>query len=48
MIGAAVAWTITSTFGVDLGVQRIVITGGPTQFGAALFWKLGSHRDARP
>jgi hypothetical protein len=48
MIGAAVAWNITSAFGVDLGVQRIIIVGGPTQVGAALSWRFGSHRDIRP
>jgi hypothetical protein len=48
MVGAAVAWTLTSNLGLDLGVQRIVIAGGPTQLGAALSWRFGSHRDIRP
>jgi hypothetical protein len=48
MIGGAVAWTITSRFGVDLGVQRIFISGGPTEIGAAFSWKLGSIRSVRP
>ena len=48
MVGAAVAWTITSRIGVDLGVQRVIIAGGPTQVGAAFSLKLGSDRSSRP
>jgi hypothetical protein len=40
MIGAAVTWTIGPRFGVDVGMQRIIIGGGPTQIGAAFSWKL--------
>jgi hypothetical protein len=48
MIGAAVSWTVASRFGVNVGVQRIVIDGGPTQIGAALSWKLRAAGPVRP
>lgn len=48
MIGAAVSWTVASRVGVNVGVQRIVIAGGPTQVGAALSWKLRAAGPARP
>jgi hypothetical protein len=41
MIGAAISWTVTTRIGVDVGVQRVIIDGGPTQVGAALSLKLG-------
>jgi hypothetical protein len=44
MIGAAVSWTVTSRVGVNVGAQRIIIAGGPTQLGAALSWKLGKAK----
>ena len=46
MIGAAVSWTLTSTFGIHLGMQRVIISGGPTQVGAGLSWKFGSGTGA--
>jgi hypothetical protein len=45
MIGVALAWTFTATFGIDLGMQRVVITGGPVQLGAGFAWKLGPGSD---
>jgi hypothetical protein len=48
MIGAAVSWTVASRVGVNVGVQRIVIAGGPTQIGAALSWKLRAAGPVRP
>jgi hypothetical protein len=37
-LGAALAWTHSSGFTVDLGIQRIVIAGGPTQMGLGVGW----------
>jgi len=37
-LGAALAWIHSSGFTVDLGMQRIVIAGGPTQLGAGIGW----------
>lgn len=48
MIGAALAWTITTRLGVDLGMQRVIITGGPIQIGAAVSLKLGSLHHVQP
>jgi hypothetical protein len=48
MIGAAIAWTVTSRTRLDIGVQRIIIAGGPTQLGAAFSLKLGSGGGIRP
>ena len=45
---AAVSWTVASRVGVNVGVQRIVIAGGPTQVGAALSWKLRAAGPVRP
>ena len=47
-IGGAVAWNVASFVTVDIGVQRIIIAGGPTQIGAALSWKLWSPRPSKP
>jgi hypothetical protein len=47
MLGAALAWTVTSTLAVDFGVQRVFIAGGPTQLGGALSLKLGGGQ-SRP
>jgi hypothetical protein len=47
MLGAAIAWAITPSLGVDFGVQRVFITGGPTQIGGALSLKLGGSQ-SRP
>ena len=48
MLGAAIAWTVTSSIGVDLGVQRIFIAGAPTQFGGAFSLKLGTGGRSQP
>ena len=48
IVGAAIAWSDNSRFGMSLGVQRIIIEGGPTQIGAALSLKLGHGHDGRP
>jgi hypothetical protein len=37
-LGAALAWTFKSGLGLNIGMQRIVIGGGPTQLGAGLGW----------
>ncbi|GAC1655133.1 MAG: hypothetical protein NVS4B3_19610 [Gemmatimonadaceae bacterium] len=37
-LGGALAWTFGSGFGVDVGAQRIFISGGPTQLGMGLAW----------
>lgn len=42
MLGGALAWTVTPSIGVSLGVQRIFIAGGPTQLGGSISLKLGS------
>jgi hypothetical protein len=46
MIGAAVSWTLTSKLGIDLGMQRVIISRGPTQLGAGFSWNLRSSGDA--
>jgi hypothetical protein len=48
MIGAAIAWTATPRIGVDVGLQRIIIAGGPIQVGAAISLKMGSGGRSRP
>ena len=47
-IGGAIAWNVASFVTVDVGVQRIIIAGGPTQLGASLSWKLWSPSPSRP
>ena len=37
-LGAALAWTFRSGLGLNIGMQRIIIAGGPTQLGAGLGW----------
>lgn len=37
-LGAALAWTSKSGLGLNIGMQRIVIAGGPTQLGAGIGW----------
>jgi hypothetical protein len=37
-LGAALAWTFKSGLALNIGMQRIVIAGGPTQLGAGLGW----------
>lgn len=39
-LGGAVAWMSASGIGVDIGIQRIVIAGGPAQIGLGLSWGL--------
>ncbi len=48
LIGASVGLTITSRFSVNLGVQRILLAGTPTQLGTALSWNFGNHGGLRP
>jgi hypothetical protein len=38
ILGAALTWTLSSGVGVNLGMQRIVIAGGPTQVGLGVGW----------
>ncbi|GAC1648294.1 MAG: hypothetical protein NVS4B3_03620 [Gemmatimonadaceae bacterium] len=38
-VGSALAWTFASGFGIDLGAQKIVIAGGPTQVGMGMSWR---------
>jgi hypothetical protein len=37
-LGAALAWTLPSGLALNLGIQRIVIAGGPTQMGLGVGW----------
>jgi hypothetical protein len=37
-LGAALSWIHSSGLALNLGMQRIVIAGGPTQLGAGLGW----------
>lgn len=37
-LGASVAWAFHSGLVADLGMQRVFIRGGPTQFGLGLAW----------
>ncbi len=37
-LGAALAWINSSGLAVNLGMQRIVIAGGPTELGAGIGW----------
>jgi hypothetical protein len=47
MTGAAVSWSM-SRLSVNVGAQRVFISGGPTQVGAALSYKLGSATRTTP
>jgi hypothetical protein len=47
MLGAAIAWTVTPSLGIDLGMQRVFIAGGPIQIGGALSLKLGGGSQSR-
>lgn len=38
MLGVSVAWALHSGVIMDLGIQRVFINGGPSQFGAGLSW----------
>lgn len=38
MVGAALTWTLSSGLAMNLGIQRIVIAGGPTQAGLGVGW----------
>lgn len=48
MIGAAISWKVTSRLNVDVGLERIIISGGPTVVGAALSLEIGAKRKAHP
>ena len=37
-LGAALAWIHSSGLAVNIGMQRIVIAGGPTELGAGIGW----------
>ena len=37
-LGAALAWIHATGLAINLGIQRIIISGGPTEVGAALGW----------
>jgi hypothetical protein len=47
-LGSAIAWTATRHLTFGIGLQRIVIAGGPTQIGASLGWSFPSHRAGAP
>jgi len=38
-IAAALAWSFPRGVTIDVGAQRFVLTGGPTEYGAALSWR---------
>jgi hypothetical protein len=40
MFGAAAAWTFRRGVALDLGAQRVILNGGPTQFGAGISWRV--------
>ncbi|MDB4875783.1 MAG: hypothetical protein JWM41_2229 [Gemmatimonadetes bacterium] len=42
-LGAAVAWRLDSGLGIELGVEKIFIGGGPSQLGVGLSWGLGGR-----
>jgi len=44
--GAALAFEFRSGFNVDLGMQRVIISGGPMQVGVGLSWALGRRAPA--
>ena len=46
IVGAAVSVTVTSRLALNVGAQRVFISGGPTQLGAALAFKLGHLKQA--
>ena len=48
MIGGALAWSVTRSFDVNVGVQRLLISGGVYQVGMALTWSRGNQREGHP
>jgi hypothetical protein len=38
-LGGVLAWNFASGLGVDLGIQRIIISGGPALIGTGLSWR---------
>lgn len=46
-IGAGLAWRLGSGFGIETGVQKVLIDGGPVQIGVGLSLGLGG-RDRTP
>lgn len=48
LLGAAMGWSVTSRLSINLGLQRVVLQGGPTQLGTAVTWTFGSHRGLLP
>ncbi|MBI3567655.1 MAG: hypothetical protein HY084_05565 [Gemmatimonadetes bacterium] len=47
MLGGAVAWSVTSRLSINLGLQRVVLQGGPMQIGTAVSWAFGTHGGLR-
>lgn len=39
LLGASMSWRMPMGLSLDVGVQRIVLAGGPTQFGGGLSWR---------
>lgn len=39
ILGTALAWTFDSGFGVNLGLQRVVLADAPPQVGVAMSWR---------
>ena len=40
MLGAAAAWKFRRGFALDLGAERVILKGGPTQLGAGISWRV--------
>jgi hypothetical protein len=40
MFGAAAAWKFRDGLSIDVGFERVILTGGPTQMGAGVSWRL--------
>lgn len=48
VLGAAMGLSLTSRLSVNLGLQRVVLQGGPSQLGTAVTWAFGSHGGPPP
>ena len=49
MIGGSIGWTVNRAFDVSIGAQRVILSGGATQIGAAVVWRRGARGGgARP
>ncbi len=40
MLGAAAAWKFRRGFSIDVGAEQVRLSGGPTQFGAGVSWRV--------